>query len=51
MKTLLVAILGFSFVIGSCASSKSRVAGQYEQIAKCPEKEEVVESLKRHNRW
>ncbi len=51
MKTILLAILGFSFVIVSCAGSKSGTAPQYDQLANCTEQEDRAEPLKRHNKW
>jgi len=53
MKTILFSILGLSIAIVSCAGPKGKkVALQHsEEIAKGFEKEERIESLKRHNRW
>jgi len=51
MKTIVLAILGLSFVFVSCAGSKSRVSAPCEHIAKLTEEDEGPVSLKRHNRW
>jgi hypothetical protein len=51
MKTMLLAIVGFSLVIVSCAGSKSEIPAQFEQLAKGPEIEERAVPLKRHDRW
>jgi len=49
--TILLAILGFSFVIVSCAGSKSGIAPQYDELANCKEIEDRAEPLKRHDKW
>jgi hypothetical protein len=51
MRIIFLAIVGVFFIVISCADSKSKVVTQYEQIAKCTDKEERLEPLKRHNRW
>jgi hypothetical protein len=51
MKTLLLAVLGVSLVIVSCAGSKSGTAPQYDQLANCSELEDSAEPLKRHDKW
>lgn len=51
MKTMLLAVFGLTFVIVSCAGSKSGTAPQYDQLANCTETEDKAEPLKRHNKW